>query len=160
MSACIDFDEVARFLVEAKRSTYAGEGTEEKDPQRPGFKELVYRKDLWVYRDSYIGYYQAQGQELVHHEGITIWSMSYHGGMLTAHHGNKEFSTKTFSFLKEALFRIPIEAPYRGPTSFTNHDYHYINEFTGDHTSFRGVERIFYQDHEVYNQDYCGGIII
>ena len=48
----IDIDALAGFLVKAKRQTYAGNG-KEIAPQRPGFRELEYKKDDWEYRDSF-----------------------------------------------------------------------------------------------------------
>jgi len=46
--------ELVAFILEAKKQAYAGDG-KEITPERPGFKELGFRKGHWEYRDSYSG---------------------------------------------------------------------------------------------------------
>lgn len=52
----IGIKELAKFLVKAKKQTYAGEG-KEIIPERPDFKELEYSEDNYNYRDSYTGFF-------------------------------------------------------------------------------------------------------
>ena len=50
------------FVDRAGKATYAGGGKHEEHPERPGFLELVYDKELpWYYRDSYTGHSEAHG---------------------------------------------------------------------------------------------------
>ncbi len=67
----IDLTELKKFLVEAKKHTYAG-GGKETTPQRPGFIELEFSKGSWYYRDSYCGFFQAPGQEVVRFNGKPV----------------------------------------------------------------------------------------
>ncbi len=155
----VDLEELAQFLVRAKTRTYAA-GGKEVAPQRSGFKELEYGEDCWNYRDSYAGFFFAQGQEVVRYNGIPIWAMAYSGGLLPEYR-DMDFAEKTFAFLKKALLLVDESRPFRGPTSLKGKwDFEYIGHTDGDIRNFTGRERILYQGEEVFRQDYAGGVIL
>lgn len=155
----INLNELRKFLVKAKISTYAG-GGKEVEPQRPGFKELEYKEGNYEYRDSYCGFYSAPGQEIVRFNGKPIWHMAYSGGMKKGFHYNLEFAKQTFKFLKECLKRVSEEKPYRGPDNFKEKDYEYVNNVEGNIEEFRGLEKILFKGKVVFEQNYMGGVII
>lgn len=155
----IDLLELKKFLVEAKKRTYAG-GGKEITPQRPDFIELEFRQGHWYYRDSYYGLFQAPGQEVVRFNGKPVWAMAYSGGMLPKYHGDEKFALKTFGFLKKVMLRVTENEPFRGPRRYSENDYEYVNELKGDVTNFVGTEKIFYKGKEVFRQHYHGGLII
>ena len=150
---------LAKFLVKAKKQTYAGEGRE-ITPERPSFKELEYSEDNYTYRDSYTGFFSAPGQEVVRLDGIPIWSMSYSGGMKSEYHNDTIFAEKVFEFLKKALLRVTEDIPFRGPINFKEGDFEYANKVEGDISNFKGREIIFFKGKEVFSQDYIGGLIV
>lgn len=154
-----DLTQLAKFLVKAKTQTYAGDGKEILS-QRPGFAELEFKDGDFEYRDSYSGFFQAPGQEVVRYKGKPIWAMAYSGGMEKKYHGDSEFARKTFSFLKQALLRIEESEPFRGPDNLKEGDYEYINKVEGDIINFSGKEQILYKSERVFAQDYIGGLII
>ena len=155
----MNLKELAEFIVEAKKSAYAGDGNE-VPPQRPGFKELEHSKGDYVYRDSYKGFFQAPGQEVVWYKGEPVWIMSYNGGMLEEYQKNVGFALKTFSFLKKALSEVNAEKPYRGPELLEENEWKYINNIKGSLTNFRGKEKIYFNKKLVFEQDYFGGLVI
>lgn len=155
----IDLKELAGFLVKAKSQTYAGDG-KEIPPQRPGFKELVFIDGNWEYRDSYTGFYFAPGQEIVRFQGRPVWAMAYSGGMRPEYHGKGDFAKQTFTFLKQALLRIEVSRPFRGPKNFQDGEWEYRDSSEGDITDFKGAEYIFYKRKEVFRQYYIGGRIL
>ena len=157
----LDFglNELSTFLITAKVQTYAGDGKEIK-PERQGFRELNYKKWEFEYRDSYSGFYSAPGQEVVRFRGEPVWTMAYSGGMIKKHHGNFDFSKKTFEFLKEALIRVPVSKPFRGPEKFSKGDFVYESKVVGDVTWFKGSEKIKFKGKVVFRQDYIGGLIV
>ncbi len=155
----IDLKKLAGFLVKAKINTYAGDG-KEIESQRPGFRELEFKERDWEYRDSYDGFYFAPGQEIVRFNGKPVWNMAYNGGMNPKFHGNFDFAKQTFTFLKEALKRIELSRPFRGPKNFKQGDYEYIDNSEGNIKSFKGTEKIMYKGEEVFRQDYIGGWIV
>jgi hypothetical protein len=152
----INLKELSKFLVKAKKQTYAGESREIK-PERPSFKELEYSEGNYDYRDSYTGFFSAPGQEIVRFNGVPIWSMAYSGGMTS---NDVDFAEKTFVFLKKSLLRVKEDMPFRGPKNFKEGDFEYINEVKGDITNFNGHEKILFKGKEVFSQDYIGGLII
>ena len=155
----VDLKILAKFLVKAKKQTYAGEGRE-ITPERPSFKELEYSEDNYTYRDSYTGFFSAPGQEVVRFNGIPTWSMSYSGGMKSEYHKDTSFAEKVFEFLKKALMMVTEDIPFRGPKNFKEGDFEYVNKVEGDITNFRGHEVILLKGKEVFSQDYIGGLIV
>lgn len=154
-----DLIQLAKFLVKAKTRTYAGE-SKEIPPQRSGFTELELEEGNFEYRDSYSGFFQAPGQEVVRYKGKPIWAMAYSGGMEKEYHGDVDFAIKTFSFLKQALLLVEESKPFRGPDNLKEGDYEYINKIEGDIINFRGQEEILYKGEKVFTQNYIGGLII
>lgn len=156
----MNLEELAKFLVKAKQNAWAGDG-KEITPQTPGFKELEFREGDWYYRDSYAGYFMAPGREIVWHKGEPVWMMAYNGGMIRGLHRDVELAKQTFAFLKEALKRVDVKRPFRGPASYAQRDYMYYNEVEGDIQNFKGYECIFRKGIDlVFEQDYIGGLIV
>lgn len=170
----INLNDLANFLVEAKKACWAGNGKEEIMPD--GSKQLALRYGPLVYTDNYAGYYQFSGVEIVIYHRVNkqkIWQMSYSGGMLPEFQVDEKLAEKTFSFLKEALLQVAPEAPFRGPKAYSNEIGAYINRITGDIKKFKGEEeiRMRREDYKeyciddkarylVYSLNYHGGIII
>ena len=166
----INLEELAKFLVKAKKGTYAGDGRE-LTPERPGFKELEFSDGDWVYRDSYVGFFRAPGQEVVRFQGEPVWTMSYDGGMLPGYREDVAFAKETFGFLKKALLLVPEYAPFRGPGKFEEHSggirwiYKTLLEnILHSLTDFHGRETISIYDgtvtKNVFAQRYMGGLVI
>ena len=149
------------FLTKAKRNSWAGNG-KEVEPQRPGFKEFEFSEGDWNYRDSYVGYYCAPGQEIVRLKEQPIWAMSYDGGMHEEYQRDLDFAKQTFSFLKEVLSNVNEGRPFRGPHFMQkdNHKWRYTSTVQGDIRRFRGNEIIIFKKQEVFAQDFIGGLII
>ena len=47
-----NLDELADFIIEARKHGYAGSAEKISTPQRPGFKEFLFGKGDLEYRDS------------------------------------------------------------------------------------------------------------
>ncbi len=161
MKSEIDLEELAKFLVKAKKNAYAGSG-KEITSQRPGFKELEFSQGEWNYRDSYCGFFCAPGQEIVRFQDIPVWAMSYDGGVSKiVRTDNTDYAKRIFSFLKKALSKVTEANPFRGPEVFEEENFCYINDVEdGNITRFKGVEHILEKDIEVFRQNYIGGLII
>ncbi len=153
-----NLEDLARFLVKAKKGTYAG-NDKEVVPQRPGFKELEFREANWYYRDSYAGFFMAPGQEVVYFKEKPVWAMAYSGGMQPQYREDKKFASKTFVFLKKTLLQVKESKPFRGPENFKEAEWKYKNSNEGNITNFKGTEHIYHKGKEVFRQKYIGGII-
>lgn len=60
-------------------------------------------------------------------------------------------------FLREALYHVPEEMPYRGPSIYTKGDYHYHCKVEGDFFWYQGYEEVFFQNNKVYECHFHGG---
>ena len=160
--AKIDLEKMAKFLVKAKKATYASANKQDIEPERPMHNELEFEEDGFYYRDSYVGFFQAPGMEEVRlgKKGRTIWTMAYSGGMLPKYQENIKFAKQVFIFLKKSLGLVKENFPFRGPKEFEEEGWKYVNEIDGDIKRFKGREKIFFEEKEVFNQDYIGGLVI
>jgi len=156
----IDLKELASFLVKAKVGTYASHNSDKIVSQRPGFQELEFKEMPWYYRDSYAGFFSAPGQEIVYFNGTPIWAMAYSGGMLSKYQKDVEFAKQTFGVLKEALKKVPLAKPFRGPAKLIVGEFKYTSKVKGTIASFSGHEEVTFKGKKVFEQDYIGGLII
>ena len=151
-------EELAQFLVRAKMVTYASGNLDYAvDPALTGSHQLEFIDQDLHYRDVYYGGMHFVGMETVFRKELPIWGMCYYGGTLPD--SDDEHVKGMPPFLKIALSKVPLEAPYRGPKVFQMGDYIYENEIHGDIFSFYGTEHIRIQGHAIYNLRYSGGLV-
>lgn len=142
----MDLENLAEFLVKAKKNTYAS-----------GTKNREFSEGEFEYSDMYYGYRQFAGQEVVKYEGKTIWVMNYCGGM---HTGYEELASETYDFLRKALSEVEVAIPLRGPEEFADGEFEYQNACAGTLECFSEWELIKYKGDEIYSLSYHGGLII
>lgn len=158
-------DQLNKFLGKAAMATYAG-GGEGVDPERAekGMKELEYgnKEDEWYYKDSYSGFFQSWGREVVCHYGKPFWIQIYGGGMTAEFHNNLEFTHNTFNFLKKALSAGEKSKTFqpRGPRKFKDGDWSYKCQTKGNIKKFKGSEVISYKEKIVFTHDFAGGLFL
>jgi len=153
--------DLAAFLVEAKRRTYAGfdDDATVATPLLAGSKQLEHRAPPYAYRDIYFGMGFFVGQETVSREGRVIWSMSYSGGARVEIRDRETF-LDIYKFLRQALLGVKVEQPYRGPPLFELDGMIYRNQAEGALDRFQGVETIARQDGTpLYELRYSGGLL-
>ena len=153
--------DLAAFLVQAKRRTYAGldDDSTVAAPLLPGSKQLEHRAAPYAYRDVYFGMGFFVGQETVSWEERVIWSMSYSGGVREGINDRATFLA-VYKFLREALLTVSVVEPYRGPRLFEHASMVYRNEVEGGLDRFHGVETISRHDGQpLYELRYCGGML-
>lgn len=139
------------FLLRAKCSTYAANG-QEVASSRPASHDLRYEEENgWLYIDTYLGSECFIGEEAVWKDNTPIWSMNYSGRVI-----GKGFDG---GFLKEALLRVPKNAPYRGPIEYQDGPLLYCNTWAGEPDWFFGREEIFKSGVSIYECIYHGGIV-
>ena len=143
--------ELVDFLCKAKRSTYAAHGAEVVS-SRPNSHDLQYREGDYLYIDTYLGGERFIGEEAIWEGDQPVWSMNYSGRVL-----GEGFSG---DFLKEALYQVPAEYPFRGPMIYRNGDYTYHCVVSGDTEWFHGYEEIFLLDKKVMETYFHGGIVV
>jgi hypothetical protein len=171
--------ELKRFLVRAKRSTYASGAPGGPSP-RSGAQDLPYEEGALRYLDSYYGGIQFLGQETVWLSGTPIWGMNYWGENIDAAlaalssgsgqadlQSSEERGMPPFEmsvFLKEALMAVGEEAPFRGPWElkrrFGSSEAAYRCHWAGDISGFTGEETIAVDDRAIYRLFFHGGAIL
>lgn len=153
--------DLAAFLVEAKRRTYAGldDDATVAVPLLAGSKQLEHRAPPYAYRDIYFGMGFFVGQETVSRDDRAIWSMSYSGGAC-AEIADRDTFLAIYKFLRRALQGASVAEPYRGPRLFEQAGMIYRNEVEGALDRFHGVETIAGQDGApLYELRYSGGLL-
>jgi transcriptional regulator with XRE-family HTH domain len=141
---------VIAFLCKAKKECFAGEGNRTSS-SRPESIDYTYSEGDYTYLDSYFGGEKFIGEEVLYVKGSPVWSMNYCGRNLgEGYSGN---------FLTEALLRVSMEYPYRGPLVYKNGDYSYHCIVDGEVEWFHGYEEMFLLDRKVYECFFHGGII-
>ena len=153
-------DDLAAFLIEAKRRTYAGLDDDATIAVSllAGSKQLEHRAAPYAYRDIYFGMGFFVGQETVAKDDRVVWSMSYSGG------ARPEISDRTqllaiYGFLRQALLRVGGDRPYRGPPIFTAGDMTYRCDVEGAIARFQGIETISQGGAIIYELCYSGGLL-
>ena len=152
-------DELVRFIVKAKRATYASQGDQDsvKSVLLPGTHQLEYSEGLFFYRDIYAGSAMFAGQEIVYYAGKPIWSMSYAGDI------PEEVSSQDIEglvkLLHKALMNVPDSIPYRGPLQIVDGAFYYANHAGGSFASFFGDESILRNGKVLYTLHYEGGLL-
>ncbi|MDR0271453.1 DUF5680 domain-containing protein [Paenibacillus sp.] len=155
----ITHEQLANFLVEAKRNTYASQGDEASvQPLLNNSKQLEYRSGDFFYRDIYFGSAFFVGQETVEFEERPIWSMVYSGGVIIPN-ASGDIIGPIHSFLRQALRLVDTKSIYRGPNRFESSNYIFKNEYEGTLDIFFGKEVILMDNQKVYELKYSGGAI-
>lgn len=151
--------ELAKFLVRAKRSTYASQGDEASVPAAlPGSKQLEFSEGDWQYRDVYFGNQAFAGIEVVSLDQHPVWSMSYAGGVVL--HGSDRSRTRpVYAFLRQCLRHVGEDRPFRGPRHVQAGDFEYRDRSYGSVETFSGVEAISEKGVTVYRLRYAGRLI-
>lgn len=143
------------FIVKAKVATYASDGEAGETKLPDGGNEYTFIEGDYLYKDRYYGFTTFIGEEIVFLQGKPIWGMNYYGRTLSRAINTKEL----YGFLRQAMKQVSIERPFRGPKRLEDGRYRYEDTNTGDTQDFQGIERIYYNNEEVYRLDYHGGII-
>ena len=146
---------LARFIVKAKRNTYASG----KPPKKleDGFEEFEYAEGDYSYRDRYYARDPNPfgGQEVVWKDKKPIWIMNYYGFVISEKIPNKEI----YPFLRKAMSLVNEKTPFRGPTTLKEGKFKYVNNVSGNVNKFKGTEKILFNGKEVYQLDYHGGTL-
>lgn len=151
----MDFEKLSEFLVKAKINTYASFGETGKEVLVDGGKELQFEEGGFKYRDKYFGSGSFIGEEIVFQNEKPVWGMNYYGGDVS----NVISSEIVYDFLKKALRKVTADKPFRGPDTFKEDDFEYINKVEGIVERFIGEETILYKGELVHKVNYQGGLI-
>ena len=150
---------LSKFLVEAKRQTYANENIEKVNSSRISSHDYEYNNGKMKYHDTYFGGINFIGEEIVYEQGEKpIWGMNYYGVTL-----DKNLSEEVIDeVLRPALMQVGSDdiIPVRGPKEYINGEYKYTFSVIGDLNCFEGEEIIYKNNDKIYILKCHGGKII
>ena len=155
----MDLKELAKFLVKAKKNTYAAGAKADGD----GILRIWrYSEGDYNYEDIFTSEYEDDlefsGQELVEYKRKLVWVMGYNGGMIEQS-STKSFIDDTYIFLKAVLKLVEEDTPFRGPSRLTIGDFDYLCCIDGDISNFTGKEQIYKKGKQVYEVEFNGGLV-
>lgn len=147
----INLEELKKFIIEARKNTYAGNGPPIDNPRLRGSTQLEHQKGDYFYQDIYFsGEKNFIGQEIVYRDNRPIWGTGYLG----------ETPVKEIEdFLKESLLKLSDECRFGNECEFKKREFLYKDRGEGNLERFSGQEKIFIKDKEIYKLNYYGGLI-
>lgn len=109
----IDLKQLADFLEEANKSTYANKDASKVSSYRLKSEDYHFEKDGLIYHDTYFGSRDFIGEEVVCKNSEPVWGMNYYGYILSDKTDHKEL----YNFLRDALMKTSSSdiIPVRGP---------------------------------------------
>ncbi len=122
------------------------EHAEEKRPQIRSYAE-----GSLLYRAFWTGERLFAGEAFLYENSRPLWVMNFLGRI-----PDTAFSA---SFLQKALLMISPDAPYRGPSRFSEGDFTYFCNSAGEPDWFYGYEWITFGEKTVYEFAFHGGDI-
>lgn len=146
-----------RFLIEAKKQTYANANIEKIQSTRLNSNDYEYKKDNMVYHDTYFGGTKFIGEEVVYINNKTYWAMNYHGVTLDESLGEVAMDKA----LRPALMMVGKDniIPVRGPKEFVNGEYKYKFDVDGDLNYFNGTETVYKNNIKIFELKCSGGLV-
>lgn len=151
----LDKKQLCKFLVKAKRATYAAGDVAKKIVESDKSTTIVFEDGDWKYHDNYFGGEPYGGREVVFFKNTPVYIMTYYGQV-------DESVTNldgVYKFLQETLTLIPADKPFRGPKKYNKDNLSYVNSFTGEIEHFFGEETIKQNGEEIYKAKYMGGLV-
>lgn len=150
-----DLQQLAKFLVVAKKQTYASGDEAKVASSREGSNDYEYTDGSMTYHDTYFGGVKFIGEEVVYSARKASWGMNYRGETLRLDMSEAAMD----AVLRPALSMVGEDKdviPVRGPRRFERDGYVYEFEVEGSLESFSGHETVS-KDGEVIYQLSCNG---
>lgn len=152
----IDKQRLCKFLVKAKKSTYAAGAAAKKIVEADKSTTLIFEDGDLRYHDNYFGGEPFGGREVVFLQNQPIYIMTYYG---LVDESVVDFEV-VYKVLQKALSLIPEDHPFRGPKECVEGDLTYTNLYTGEIDNFFGEEKINLSNgREIYKARYVGGFV-
>lgn len=150
-------DNLRKFLIEAKKQTYANENIEKVTSSRLNSNDYEYKNDNMIYHDTYFGGTSFIGEEVVYIDSKIYWAMNYYGVTI-----NQNLEEEAMDkALRPALMMVGSDdvIPVRGPKEFINGEYRYVFKVDGDLSYFNGIETVYKDNEKIYELRCSGGLI-
>lgn len=151
-------NELKKFLIEAKKQTYANANIKKSASSRLNSNDYEYQNRNMTYHDTYFGGTKFIGEEIVYVDNKTFWGMNYYGVTIDESLGEEAMDNA----LRPALMMVGDDEdiiPVRGPKRFINGDYKYTFQVNGSLENFIGTETVYKDNIKIFELKCCGGLI-
>jgi hypothetical protein len=148
-------DVLQAFIVDAKRRSYVGSGSQSVS-LRPASHDLGCTAGDFSYHDTYFGGTDFAGEEVVYWRGRPVWAENYFGHILEP---GLIDGAETGRVIKSCLTRMYAEGRFLGGFEGVEGDCSYHDASAGDATWFQGREWIDRGGKTVYELFYHGGLV-
>ena len=143
-----------QFLTDSNKAGYAGGDEKKWIKESDGSTTIPFKKGDWRSHDNFFGGEPYGGRVIVFYKNKPYWMMVYYGWVVEGVDINL-----IYDVLRNALMRMPEEAPFRGPREYREGEFTYSNIWTGDIEKYSGEEQISQHKKLVYKANYIGGIV-
>ena len=152
----ISIEELADFLKESNRNTYANKNALKAVSSRLKSEDYHFENGNLIYHDTYFGSRDFIGEEIIYKMGEPVWGANYYGYIFSEKTDEKQL----YGFLRESLMQdYSGIVPVRGPKKYINENWKYVNNVKGNLDKFTGMEEIYLNEELIYRADYHGGFI-
>ena len=143
-----------QFLIDSNKAGYAG-GEEKKWIKEPdGSTTIPFEKGDFRSHDNFFGGEPYGGRVIVFQKDKAVWTMVYYGWVAEG-----VGADPVYAVLRNALMRMPEDAPFRGPKEFKDGELTYVNKWDGDVERYSGEEQITQGEKLNYKANYIGGLV-
>ncbi len=150
----MDKNLLRQFLIDSNNAGYAGGERKAWIKESDGSTTIPFEKGEWRSSDNFFGGEPYGGRTIVFYQNKPVWLMVYYGWV----EGGVE-ADPVYKVLRNALMRMPEDAPFRGPKEYEEGDFLYLNSWDGDVERFSGEEKITQDGKLVYKANYMGGSV-
>lgn len=150
-----DLEQLERFIVRAKASSYGGEDNRLL-PYRLDSHDVQYFEGDWAYHDSYVGESDFSGQEVAYLRRKAVWAMNYYGRIVEP---SAITGAEAGRVIRSSLSALYHEGRFLGGYRHVSDPFTYYDTNDGDFTWFHGREWISTEQGLVYELLYHGGLI-
>src|SRR3990167_9430941 len=125
----IDLKQLAEFLNEANKNTYANKDAAKVSATRLKSEDYHFEKGNLIYHDTYFGSRDFIGEEVVYKNDEPVWGMNFYGYILSETTDGEEL----YDFLRETLMQERSGIlPVRGPEDYKKDNWEYRNAVNGE----------------------------
>lgn len=147
-------ESLRQFLIDSNKAGYATGEEKQWVKEADGSTTIPFEKNEWRSHDNFFGGEPYGGRVAVFHRNKALWIMVYYGWVVEGVDINP-----VYKILRNALMRMPEDAPFRGPKEYKEGNIAYANSWEGDVEKFSGEERIVEGELLVYQASYMGGLV-
>lgn len=147
-------NDLKQFLISANKVGYASGKEREWIKCEDGSTTIVFEQGEYRMHDNFFGGEPYGGRLVVFIENKPVWMMVYYGCVIEG-----VLVDKIYAILRKALSLMPENCPLRGPHSYTEGAFEYVNFWEGDVEKYVGEEQIIEGDKTVYKATYVGGLV-